>query len=159
MKDNEGFILSGLSAAVLNAELHIDRRPGSKQIDFCPTIAWDEASEEMRNNPKILWFKDKTLLKRHGGEKYTFRSYTDEEKEEIRLNQIYKLEQMFDFILKNYGWQYAKQFYEWDQWRKEFDKYDTVPNLNIPHCKYEKNYQCDIECPFFKGYCTYKEEE
>lgn len=155
MRNNEAFIVTGLGAAVLIAERHIGRRPGGKKIDPYPTIKWEDASEEMRNDPKVMWITTHT----HGERKYTFRRHTEEEKEEIRLNEIYKLEQMFSFILEHYGWKYANEFYEWDSWREKFDKHGIVPNLNIPHCKYEKNHQCDLECPFFKGHCTYEEEE
>lgn len=157
MRDNKAFIITGLGAAVLSAEAHIGRRPGSKRIDPYPTIKWEDASPETQNDPEVMWIIDNTPLGR--GRKYCFRAHTEEEKKEIRLNKIYKLEHMFEYILKNYGWRYAKGFYEWDQWQKDFDKYGIVPNLNIPHCQYEDNHQCDIECPFFKGYCTYEEEE
>lgn len=119
-----------------------------------PVIYFEDASEKMKNDDSIMWVEDHVFHKT-----FTFRSHTEEEKEEMRLNEIYKLEHMFEFILKHYGWKYAKEFYEWDQWREKFDKYGIIPNLNIPHCKYEKNHQCDLECPFFKGYCTYKEEK
>lgn len=159
MRDNGTFVVTGLGAAVMKAELYAPRiRPGGKVVDLHPVINWEDASEEMRNDQKVLWITHQATLM-HPKRTYTFRSHTEEEKEELRLNEIYKLEQMFNFILKHYGWRYAKEFYEWDDWRKKFDKYGIVPNLNIPHCKYEKNHQCDLECPFFKGYCTYKEEE
>lgn len=158
MRDNRPFVVTGLGAAVLNAEMRVPHiRPGGKKIDNFPTIKFEDAPPEMQNDEKRMWITDNTPLGR--GRTYTFRSHTEEEKEEMRLNEIYKLEHMFDFILKHYGWKYAKEFYEWDQWREKFDKHGIVPNLNVPHCKYEKNHQCDLECPFFKGYCTYEEEE
>lgn len=158
MRNDGPIVVTGLGAAVLSAEMHTGRRPGSKPIEQpFPTINWEDASEEMRNDPKVMWITSNIPFGK--SKKYTFRSHTEEELEEIRLNKIYKLEHMFDYILKHYGWRYAKGFYEWDQWRKDFDKYGIVPNLNIPHCEYEVNHQCDIECPFFKGYCTYKKEE
>lgn len=113
MRKNELIVVTGLDAAVLAAEVYIGRRPGSKSVQSFPTIDWEDASEEMRNDPKVMWITNDTLLK--GSKKYTFRKHTKEELEEIRLNRIYKLEHMFDYILKNYGWQYAKEFYEWDQ--------------------------------------------
>lgn len=158
MRNNGTFVVTGLGAAVLNAETFVGIRPGSKKVNPYPTIKWEDASEEMRNDPKVMWITNNIGLGKNGST-YTFRSHTEEEKEEIRLNEIYKLEHMFDFILKHYGWKYAKEFYEWDQWKEKFDKHGIVPNLNIPHCQYEKNHQCDIECPFFKGYCTYEKEE
>lgn len=157
MRKNEPIVVTGLGAAVLSAEIHIGKRPGSKPVEPFPTINWEDAPEEMRNDPKVMWIINNTLLK--GSKKYTFRKHTEEELKEIHLNKIYKLEHMFDYILKKYGWRYAKEFYEWDQWKKEFDECGIIPNLNIPHCKYEINHQCDIECPFFKSYCTYREEE
>lgn len=157
MRNSGPIVVTGLGAAVLSAEMHIGRRPGGKRVEPLPTIDWEDASEEMRNDPKVMWITGSTPFRK--GKTFTFRDHTPEEEEEIRLNKIYKLEHMFEYILKNYGWRYAKEFYEWDQWRKDFDKYGIVPNLNIPHCQYEDNHQCDIECPFFKGYCTYEEEK
>lgn len=156
MRNSGPIVVTGLGAAVLSAEMHTGLRPGGKRVDRFPTVNWEDASEEMKNDPNIMWI---TSHMGHEKKKYTFRRPTEEEIEEARLNKIYKLEHMFEYILKNYGWRYAKGFYEWDQWRKDFDKYGIVPNLNIPHCQYEDNHQCDIECPFFKGYCTYEEEE
>lgn len=154
---HETSILTGLDAAIMNAEIKVPRRPNGKIINMYPIIKFGDASKEMQEDKKMKWIIDDT----HFGKNRTFifRKHTEEEKEEMRLNEIYKLEQMFDFILKHYGWQYAKEFYKCEHWRKKFDKYNIIPNLNIPHCQYEKNHQCDIECPFFKGYCAYEEEE
>lgn len=156
MRENGTFVVRGLGAAVLTAETHVPHiRPGGKKVDLHPVIYYEDAPQELKDDKKVIWISGPF----DDSKTYTFRKHTEEEKEEMRLNEIYKLERMFEFILKHFGWRYAKEFYEWDQWREKFDKHGIVPNLNIPHCKYEKNHQCDIECPFFKGYCTYKEEE
>ena len=38
----------------------------------------------------------------NGKRKRTFRRHTEEEKQEIKLNKIYHIEQMFQYILNNY---------------------------------------------------------
>ena len=66
---------------------------------------------------------------------------------------------MFDYILKNYGWEYAEGFYNWNQWREKFDRHGIVPNLKIPHCEYTGSRQCDLFCPFFEKKCTLEEKD
>lgn len=145
------FVVKGLGAAILDAEMHVKRRPGSRSIDRFPTISWEDASEEMRDDPKVMWIK-------HGERKYTFRKVTEEEKAEIRLNGQWKLREEFKYILEHYGWKYAEEFYTRAR-RDEFEKYNVKINLYIPHCKYTKDGQCDLFCPFYEcGNCYYREE-
>ena len=86
------------------------------------------------------------------------KDYTEEEKRILTAAEKYKIEQMFDYILTNYGWEYAERFYNWDQWRKLFDKHGIVPNLKVPHCEYTDSRQCDLFCPFFKKKCMLEEK-
>lgn len=151
-KDNRTFIVSGLGAA----EMHIGRRPGGKYLNPRPIINWEDAPEEMKKDPKVMW------ITWEDGEKRTFRKLSKEEREEIkednRLNKIYKLQSMYKYILENYGWKYALSFYEWDHWNEQFKECGAEVDLNVPHCRYESSHQCDIQCPFFKGKCEYKGE-
>lgn len=140
-------IVSGYSAVVLNAETNTpNKRPGGKKIDPYPKIFWEEASEEMRNDPKVMWIISL-------GRKYTWRKHTLEEKEEIRLNKIWRVNQQAKYILENYGWEYAERF------ARERENVTEIDFSTIPHCLYTKDKQCDLFCPFFKGYCEYKEEK
>jgi hypothetical protein len=146
-------IVTGLSAAILDAEMHCDSiRPGGIRISRRPTIKWSEASEELRNNSKVFW------IKTGDEDRYTYRDLTEEEKEELRLNEQYKLVSMFKYILKYYGWQTAVRFYNSSSWHEKFEKLEVAIDLRFPHCKYNKMHQCDLECPFFNKQCTYEGE-
>lgn len=83
---------------------------------------------------------------------------TKEEKAKvITENRKKRLIDIFEYLLKNYEWQFAYKFY---LCRKEqFEKYNVLIDFNIPHCYYDKNNQCDLSCSFFNGKCTYKEEK
>lgn len=147
MRNNQAMVVTGYGAAVLLAETHaIDKRPGGKQVDPYPRIFWEEAPEEMRNDPKVMWITS-------SGKKYTWRRHTPEEKEEIRLNQIWRVNQQAKYILEHYGWEYAERF------ARERKNVTEIDFSTIPHCRYTKDKQCDLFCPFFKGHCEYKEEE
>lgn len=146
--NNELITVSGYSAAVLLAEMHTPKkRPGSKKIDPYPKITWEEASEEMQNDPKVLWINSPSMGK------HTYRRCTPEEKEEIRLNQIWRVNQQAKYLLEHYGWEYAERF------ARKRENITEIDFSTIPHCQYTIDKQCDLFCPFFKGYCEYKEEE
>lgn len=55
MRKNEPIVVTGLGAAILATEVHIGRRPGSKSVQSFPTVDWEDASKEMRNDPKVMW--------------------------------------------------------------------------------------------------------
>lgn len=150
-------VVRGFSAAVLKAEIEAPRLPESKGIPLHPTILWEDDTEENRQSIKSGWWTDKTL--KHGERKWRFRAHTPEEKAILAAAEKYKLEHMFDYLLKNYGWEYAERFYNWDQWHVKFEKCGLVPDFNYPHCRYTKEGQCDLLCPFYQGKCNYNWED
>lgn len=150
MRGSNPYVVTGLGAAVLVAEMNAPRLPGDKPIPLHPTINWEDDTEENRQNITTGWWT-------RGTKKYRFRNHTEEEKEQMAAAEKYKLQSMFDYILEHYGWEYAEGFYNWDQWRKKFDRAGVVPNLNYPHCRYTKEGQCDLFCPFYQGKCTLEE--
>ena len=83
MKDNRAFVVTGLGAAILDAEMSVKTK--CKVPRMSRRILWEEASEEMRNDPDIMWIMDATVLGQ--GKKYCFRQYIKEEKEELRKYQ------------------------------------------------------------------------
>ena len=152
MKDNRAFVVTGYGAARLMAETTVkSTRPGGKRVPPCPCIYWEDATEEMRNDPNRIWFTES------GRNKKTFRRHTPEEKEEIRLNQIWRLEQIYLVLLNKYGWKYAERFAEEE--KEKFEKYNIKINSKIPHCEYTQSGQCDLFCPFFNKKCLYKGEK
>ena len=147
---NGDYVIRGLGAAILNAEMHAKKLPEAQGISLAPIVNFEDDTVENQNNPKIVWWTK-------GKKRFRFRDHTKEEKRILEAAEKYKIEQMYDNILKNYGWEYADRFYNWDQWRKLFDKHGIIPNLKIPHCEYAVNHQCDLFCPFFKKKCTLEE--
>ena len=143
---NGDYVVRGLGAAILNAEMHAKKLPEAQGISLAPIVNFEDDTVENQNNPKIVWWTK-------GKKKFRLRDHTEEEKRILAAAEKYKIEQMFDYILKIYGWEYAERFYNWDQWRKLFDKHGIVPNLKVPHCEYTDSRQCDLFCPFFAGKC------
>ena len=83
--DNRAFIVTGYGASKLMASgLVRTVRPGGKKIDPFPHIKWEDASEEMRKDPKVMW------ITTNGKDKHTFRKHTPEEKEEIRTSLLFQ---------------------------------------------------------------------
>lgn len=148
---NGDYVIRGLGAAILNAEMHAKKLPEAQGISLAPIVNFEDDTVENQNNPKIVWWTK-------GKKKFRLRDHTEEEKRILAAAEKYKIEQMFDYILKNYGWEYAERFYNWDQWRKLFDKHGIAPNLKIPHCEYTGSRQCDLFCPFFEKKCTLEEK-
>lgn len=151
------FTISGLDAAILSAEIKVGNSPKILDNILYPTIDWEDASEEMKKDPTVLWITSHMF---NGDRKYTYRERTKEEKKILRLNKVWRLEHMFDYILKNYGWEYAEGFYFHKNWHEKFKKLNITPKLKVPHCKYtyDGSYQCDMFCPFFDCKCTYNAE-
>lgn len=154
MRDNNrAFIVTGYAAAKLMAETNVKGvRPGGKRIDLHPVVYWEDAPEEMRKDPKRMW-----ITGPFNNMKKTFRAHTEEEKEEIRLNKKWRIEQIFLFMLEHYGWEYAER-YAWEE-RENIEKFNLTLNLQIPHCENTATGQCDMFCPFFQGHCKYYKEE
>lgn len=142
----DSYVVTGLGAAILNAEFHAKRLPKARSVPLAPTIRFEDDTIENQNDSKIVWWT-------HGDKKYRFRNHTEEEKRILAAAEKYKIEQMFDYILNHYGWEYAERFYNCEQWREKFDRHGMIPNLKIPHCEYTKDRQCDLFCPFFAGKC------
>lgn len=144
-KNNKMFIATGYSAARLAAENSIPRvRPGGKAIS--PTIDWEEAPEDMKNNPKVMWITEGPSWDRR---KKTFRRFTEEEKQEMKLNQKWRIEQIFLYILNKYGWEFAECYAK--EKKDIIEKTNAKVSLDIPHCEYSYSRQCDIFCRYFKG--------
>ena len=149
MRNNRCFVVTGLGAAILDAEMNVKTR--CKVSLRRKTMNWEEAPEEMRNDPSIMWITDKTSPGKV--RKYRFCKYTEEEKEELHKYQQQRLLDEFDYILNKYGWEYAEGFYHMRKHR--FEEYNLEINLKIPHCKYSEDNQCDVTCAFFNGRCCY----
>jgi hypothetical protein len=81
---------SGLQAVILIAEMQIPKtRPEGKSVEFKPRVRWKEQKKT------LTW--DKLI---HGKEKWAFKPYTEEEIAEMRLNEAWRLGEMFKFILE-----------------------------------------------------------
>ena len=134
-------VVMGLGAAILIAEMEAPHVPVVH-----PTIKWEDDTEENRKDKSLMWITDHVLNR-----KYRFRALTEEEKQERRKKEEAKLRFMFQYILEHYGWEYAESFYEfWDyQFKKANVKIDSI----YPHCRYTRDGQCDIFCPYFNGRC------
>lgn len=148
--NNKAFIVDGLDAAILDAE--INTKTKCKVSTIPKRIMWEDASEEMRNDPKVMWHASDILF---DGKKYCYSFPTKEEREEIKAYKQQRLIDEFNYILNKYGWEYAERFYHIR--KHKFEKYNIEIDLKIPHCKYNKENQCDITCPFFNGQCSYEE--
>lgn len=144
MRKNKIPIVTGLGSAILDADMHVETK-GNAPL---PTVTWEEASEEVRNDPNISWISMPIT-----GNKFFYRKYTKEEKKQLFTYNQQRLLNMFDYILNKYGWEYAEGFY--NTRRNDFKKYNVEIDLKIPHCKYNKDNQCDITCAFFNGRCCY----
>ena len=138
-------ILRGYDAAVLQAESVIPPvRPGGKYVPRHPKVLWEDATEEMRKNS--VWFTSFMYPK------FAFRKHTEEEKEELRLNQEWRVNGIVKYLSKYYGWRYAEQY---AQQHNDIVKIE----LRMPHCRNLENEQCDLFCPYFKGRCIYQKED
>ena len=60
MKDNRAFVVTGLGAAILDAEMSVKTKCKVPRIP--KRILWEEASEEMRNDPNVMWITNATIL-------------------------------------------------------------------------------------------------
>lgn len=142
------YAVKGLGACILDAELHSPKRKVSTHVS--PTIAWKEDTEENRKNEKLGWMD-------FMGDKWRFAALSEEQKEQIAIHEKEKLKFMFNYILRQYGWKYAEDFYFNTSWAEKFKKAGIKIEIDYPHCKYTKDKQCDLFCPHFRGKCDYKE--
>lgn len=145
------FVVKGVDAIILNAEMSVPkpREAGWKYSN--PTVNWEDDTEENRNNPKIMW-----ITSSMGGhkKKYRFRALTPEERVRITDARRIYLMNVYTYILEKYDYESARIYY--DRRKEEFDDVGIVPELNIPHCKYTTDGQCDLFCPYYKeGKCTW----
>lgn len=132
-------VIRGYNAACLMADLHTKTAPSAdKVVDRFRHIDWEDATEEQRK--KLLWVNN-------CGHKSAHLPLTPQEKEQIRLNTIFHYEEMYKYLYKNYGYEYAERFYE--------DKQLTCKKIKAPLCntKQEKG-QCNLFCPYFNKGCT-----
>jgi len=138
-------VLRGYSAACLLADVHTKTAPSKELVvDKYRRILWETASEEQRK--KLLWVT-------HGkdGPKTAHLPLTPQEKEQLKLNEQYHFKEMYKYLLKNYGWEYADRFYQ--------DKKLTFEKEQYPRCKLkDEKSQCNLFCSFFNNQCTYEEE-
>jgi hypothetical protein len=143
------FTVTGVNAAIMDAEMKVPRyRPNSMRVNPHEIIYYDDAPEKLKNDPTVWWIK-------LNGRKHTIKRLTDEEKEDLRLDKEWRLIEMFNYILEHYGWKTADFFCNKSTWKEKFENAGIVPDLIIPHCKYTKDGQCDIFCPYFKGGCGF----
>ncbi len=144
-------VIDRIGAAILMAEVEIPKvRPGGKEVEFRPRIKWEDATEEQKQT--LHWIESFTAM--DGKEKWAIRPNSEEEKAEMRLNRAWRLGEMFKFILENCSVEDAIEFY--NRRSKDFKEYEVEIDMNIPYCEYSENHQCTIDCPFFKGVCTYE---
>jgi hypothetical protein len=116
------FVVTGANAAIMDADMKVPRyRPDSMRANPHKIIYYDEAPEELKNDPTVWWT-------RWNGRKQTIKKLTDEEKEDLRLDKEWRLMEMFNYILNHYGWQTADFFYNKSSWKEKFDEAGIVPD-------------------------------
>lgn len=143
--NNKPIILKGYSAAKLNADFRSpDIKPGNPHIPYYKRIMWDEATQEQKDT--LNWV---TSLISGRENKSAVLPLTPQEKKILAENKHYHQEQMYIYLLENYGNDYAHKFLE----EVALNRTD----LKIyPHCKYA-NGQCDMFCDYYKeGVCIYE---
>ena len=72
-----------------------------------------------------------------------------------RLAAKIKILNMYDYLLNNYGWDYADYFWNYSRGGSEKIKKYNLKEKKLPHCKCTKDGQCDLFCPYFCGKCNY----
>ena len=143
------FVVKGLDAAILKAEMSVKRAPGLGLWICWPTIMWEEDTEENRKDKSLMWINSPMCGK------YRFRERTPEELAQATAARRTYLLDVFIYLLENYGWEYAVEYYH--RRKEDFDEVNIAPELRIPHCKYSKDKQCDMFCSFFNnGGCEYE---
>ena len=53
---NCDYVVRGLGAAVLSAEMNVKRLPEARGISLAPTVNFKDDTVENQNNPKIVWW-------------------------------------------------------------------------------------------------------
>ena len=134
-------VVTGLGAMILKAEMEAPRVPAVH-----PTIKWENDTEENRKDKSLMWITDHVLNR-----KYRFRGLTQQEKQERKQKEEEKLRFMFQYILEHYGWRNAEAFRR--EWDYQFEKAGVEISFDYPHCRYTRDGQCDIFCPYFNGRC------
>ena len=140
-------VITGYSAAKLTADMNTPKvKPGNKVITFNhKRLLWEDATEQQKQ--ELVWITA-TIFGRK--EKSTILPLSEGEKIMRKENNQYHCEQMFQYLLKHYGTDYAYRFAE-----ECIEKDMEVCTEKYPHCVYNKG-QCDIFCDFYeKGVCIY----
>lgn len=130
-------LLKGYAAARFVAEMTVPRtRPGGMEVNLNKVLKWKDASEEQRNDPRIMWvtgpMKDR---------KITFIKLTDEEVKEKELNEEWRRKEIYKFL---------RDKYEGAGYEKIFEKEQNGDPS--PAC-FISNGQCNLFCPYWKGEC------
>ena len=138
-------VITKYGAAKLTADMNTpDVKPGNKRIkERIKRIYWDEATEQQKQ--ELNWSKV------WGQIPWTILPLSEGEKIMRKENNQYHCEQMFQYLLKHYGTDYAYKFAE-ECLKKDME----VCTETYPHCVYNKG-QCDMFCDFYKeGVCIYE---
>lgn len=140
--------IKGYAAIKLLADLHADAvKPGNVKVSRTKKLKWEEATQEQKDT--LVW----TSVGTPNGEiwKTAYLPLTEEEKQMRKENQIYHLYQMYEYILENYGVEYARRF--------AIEK-DLEEVQEVPYCSYGENQQCNISCPYYnKKGCLFYDSE
>ena len=138
-------VLQGYGAACLMASLHCpSARCKEDVVDRFRHIEWKDATEEQRKN--LIW-----VTHGSGGLKTAHPPLTEQEKEQLKKNQQYHFEKVYEYLMHNYGWEYGERFYQ--------EKNLTCEKIPFANCKIKNTKgQCNLFCPYFKQKCTFKED-
>lgn len=145
-KNNKGMIfmiLQGYGAARLMADFHSPKVQRKEDIvDRFARIKWKDASEEQRKN--LNWIED------FQGNKTAHLPLTEEQKIQLNKNKQYHYRKMYEYLIKNYGWEYGERFYQ--------EKGLNCSKIKFELCKtpLEKG-QCNLLCHYYKKGCSLKE--
>lgn len=146
------FVIDGLGAAIFEADMEWNEYT---QTPYCkvpaiPKIYWEDASEEERKTGNWITFYNKSPQKyTWSQQKYKFREHTEAELQELENYEIKRLKGMYKYLLDNYGWIIAQDFYNTPEWNKKFKNYNLKMENNLPHCKYTEEGQCNLFCDFY----------
>ena len=129
--------LEGYAKAVFFADINTKRAPSRDLlVDRFRRIRWEDATDEQKEN--LLWVKyDKTLT--------AHLPLTEAEQEQIKKNDAFHKDEMYKYLLSNYGVDYADRF----------AKHHMI-KTDLPQCAYTHG-QCNLLCDYFKkGKCSYE---
>lgn len=126
--------------------------PGPYETSKFRALYWEDATDKEKYDSGYYWIQDKDLDTR-----YCLAPLSEQEKQEQKKAVKEKIEGMYYYMLENYGIKFAERF-RTKTWVNKFKNYNVKIDVNYPHCKYNEG-QCDIFCNFFRGKCSFKDDE